>query len=92
MTPRILRRLRSAASERAGDSTPAPPAGEHGPAMVAKLTGGPQSGRTIEVSAVEGRPPKTVDVDGAGGVRSRYVLAEWEQSGHSADYSFLYDV
>jgi hypothetical protein len=62
-----------------------------GPTIVATLTGGPLAGTTMEVPAVEGRPPKTLDADGDGG-RVRYGLDEWEQSGHSAVYSFLYVV
>jgi hypothetical protein len=62
------------------------------PLIKARLLDGPLSGTTTEVAAVEGRPPKTIDVDGPGDGRSRYCLAEWEQSGHSAAYSFLYEV
>ncbi len=58
---------------------------------MAKFTDGPLSGSTREVTAVEGRPPKTIDID-SGGHRLRYCLAEWEQSGHSAIYGFLYEV
>jgi hypothetical protein len=58
---------------------------------VAKLVDGPLSGSTREITAVEGRPPKTIDVD-FGGRMVRYCLAEWEQSGHSAIYGFLYEV
>lgn len=59
--------------------------------IVAKLADGPLSGSTREVTAVEGRPPKTIDIDHRG--RSiRYCLAHWEQSGQSALYEFLYDV
>ena len=63
-----------------------------GQMITAKLADGPMSGATTEVAAVEGRPPKTIEVDGPGDVRSRYCLAEWEQSGHSAVYTFLYQV
>jgi hypothetical protein len=63
-----------------------------GPIVAARLADGPAAGVTMEVIAVEGRPPKTVDVDGPEGARSRYCLAEWDQSGHTADYTFLYDV
>ena len=59
--------------------------------LVAKLADGPLSGSTREVTAVEGRPPKTIEID-FGGRRARYCLAEWEQSGHSAIYGFLYEV
>ena len=63
-----------------------------GPMIVARLADGPLSGTTTQVAAVEGRPPKTIDVGGAGDRTNRYCLAEWEQSGHSAVYSFLYEV
>lgn len=66
--------------------------GDSGPMIAAKLTDGPLAGRTVSVAAVEGRPPKTVDLDGPPGARSRYCLSEWQQSGHSATYSFLYEV
>ena len=45
----------------------------------------------MQVPAVEGRPPKTLDTASGGG-RVRYALEGWEQSGHSAVYSFLYEV
>lgn len=60
-------------------------------ALIAKLVDGPLSGSTRPVTAVEGRPPKTIDLD-FGDRRVRYCLAEWEQSGHSATYGFLYEV
>ena len=63
-----------------------------GPTITARMVDGPLSGTTTDVAAVEGRPPKTIDLDGPGEGRSRYCLAEWEQSGHSAVYSFLYEV
>jgi hypothetical protein len=59
--------------------------------LVAKLTDGPLSGSTQTVNAVEGRPPKTIDL-AFGDRQVRYCLAEWEQSGHSATYGFLYEV
>ena len=62
-----------------------------GPVITAVLADGPMSGTRIEVEAVEGRP-KTIDVDGPGDRRSRYCLSDWEQSGHRAAYSFLYEV
>ncbi len=58
---------------------------------MAKFTDGPLSGSTREVTAVEGRPPKTLDIE-FGDRRVRYCLAEWEQSGHLALYGFLYEV
>jgi hypothetical protein len=62
------------------------------PAVQALLEDGPLQGTTVEVEAVEGRPPKTVDVpDDKGGV-CRYCLAEWTQEGMTAAYTFLYAV
>jgi hypothetical protein len=58
---------------------------------VARLVDGPLSGATRSVVAIEGRPPKTIDVDFGDG-SLRYCLAEWEQSGHTATYGFLYKV
>lgn len=63
-----------------------------GSAITAVLTDGPSSGTTCDVTAVEGRPPKTIEVDGPGDRRNRYCLSDWEQSGHRATYSFLYEV
>jgi hypothetical protein len=60
-------------------------------AITAQLTDGPLEGRTIEAEPVEGRPPKTIDVDAADGT-CRYCLAEWQQAGQSAAYTFLYRV
>jgi len=65
---------------------------EGGPMITAMLIDGPLSGTTTPVAAVEGRPPKTIDVDQPGDARARYCLAEWEQSGHSAVYTFLYEI
>ena len=53
--------------------------------------GGPLTGRRIETEVVEGRPPKTIDVDTDDGGACRYCLAEWEQAGPTAVYTFLYD-
>ena len=63
-----------------------------GPTISARLIDGPLSGKRIDVLPVEGRPPKTIDVDSEGNGQSRYCLAEWEQAGHSAVYSYLYEV
>jgi len=49
-------------------------------------------GKSIEVEAVEGRPPKTIDVEADDGTTCRYGLAGWTQAGPSAVYSFLYPV
>jgi hypothetical protein len=70
------------------------PADEPAPApgvLVAQLSDGPLAGSTHEVTAIEGRPPKTIDVP-SGERTVRYCLAEWEQAGHTAVYGFLYDV
>jgi hypothetical protein len=69
----------------------APAAAPPGGLLIAELSDGPLEGSTREVSAVEGRPPKTIDI--VSGERTlRYCLAAWEQSGHTAVYGFLYDV
>jgi hypothetical protein len=65
---------------------------DRGPMITAMLGDGPLSGTESEIPAVEGRPPKTIDVPGPGGCAHRYCLADWEQSGHSAVYTFLYEV
>jgi hypothetical protein len=62
------------------------------PTIVAELGDGPLEGRRVDVEAVEGRPPKTVDVDAPDGATCRYCLAGWVQTGGSASYTFLYRV
>jgi hypothetical protein len=62
------------------------------PTITAELSAGPLEGRSIEVDVVEGRPPKTIDVGAADGSTFRYCLAQWEQAGRSAAYTFLYRV
>ena len=62
-----------------------------GKMLTARLADGPLAGSTREVTAVEGRPPKTIELE-VGDRRARYCLTEWEQSGRSAIYGFLYDV
>jgi len=59
--------------------------------LLAKFVDGPLSGSTRDVMAVEGRPPKTLDLE-FGDRTVRYCLADWQQSGHSATYGFLYEV
>jgi hypothetical protein len=49
-------------------------------------------GKTVEVEAVEGRPPKTIDVTDEKGGTWRYCLAQWTQEGMTAAYTFLYAV
>ena len=68
-----------------------PRSGKPTKTLVAKLNDGPLSGSTRDITAVEGRPPKTIDIE-FGDRTVRYCLAEWEQSGHSAIYGFLYEV
>ena len=41
---------------------------------------------------VEGRPPATLDLPSDDGPTVRYGLAEWNQAGSSAEYTFLYPV
>ena len=62
------------------------------PTIIAELNDGPLEGRSIEAEVVEGRPPKTIDVADADGGTCRYCLAQWEQAGGSAAYTFLYRV
>jgi hypothetical protein len=58
--------------------------------IVAVLEDGPLAGRRVEAEAVEGRPPKTLDLVADDGSTCRYCLAEWAQAGPSATYTFLY--
>jgi hypothetical protein len=62
------------------------------PTITAALDDGPLQGMRIETQVVEGRPPSTVDVPADDGSTCRYCLAEWTQSGSSAEYTFLYRV
>lgn len=57
----------------------------------ALLQDGPLKGTAVEVDAVEGRPPSTIEVPGETGA-FRYCLAEWTQEGMTAAYTFLYPV
>jgi hypothetical protein len=83
---------------RRSDSSPEPDeavgagGGGGAPIIVAELGDGPLEGRRVDVEAVEGRPPKTVDVDDDDGGTCRYCLAKWTQAGGSAAYTFLYRV
>jgi hypothetical protein len=61
-------------------------------AVRALLEDGPLRGKTVQVEAVEGRPPKTIDVPDEAGGTCRYGLAEWTQEGMTAAYTFLYAV
>jgi hypothetical protein len=60
--------------------------------MQAILIDGPLEGTKLDVEAVGGRPPSTLDVADANGGLVRYCLAEWTQEGMSANYSYLYPV
>jgi hypothetical protein len=68
------------------------PVREAGPTIIALLEGGPLAGRRLEAEIVEGRPPRTIDVEADDGGTCRYCLAEWAQAGPSAVYAFLYRV
>jgi hypothetical protein len=68
------------------------PSGDGAPTIIAELIDGPLEGRRVEAETVEGRPPKTVDVEATDGGTCRYCLAEWTQSGGTAAYTFLYRV
>jgi hypothetical protein len=49
-------------------------------------------GKTVEVEAVEGRPPITIDLPDEKGGACRYCLAQLTQEGMTAAYTFLYPV
>jgi hypothetical protein len=65
---------------------------ENRPTITAMLEDGPLGGSSIVAEVVEGRPPKTIDVPAGDGSTCRYCLADWAQSGRSANYTFLYRV
>src|SRR3954463_9206399 len=67
---------------------PTAPASEAGATIVALLEGG-LAGRRSGAEMGGARPPKTIDVDGDDGGTCRYCLAEWEQAGPTAVYTFL---
>jgi hypothetical protein len=67
-------------------------AGAGAPTSVAERGDGPLGGRRVDAEAVEGRPPKTIEVEADDGGACRYCLAEWNQGGASARYTFLYRV
>jgi hypothetical protein len=52
----------------------------------------PLKGKPVEVEPVEGRPPKTIDLQDEHDGTLRYCLSEWNQEGMTADYTFLYAV
>jgi hypothetical protein len=66
----------------------ATPVAEIGPT----IKDGPLKGSNIEADVVEGRPPKTIDAPADDRSTCRYCLADWAQSGRSAEYTFLYRV
>jgi hypothetical protein len=68
------------------------PRADLGPTISARLEDGPLAGSNIDAEVIEGRPPKTLDVPADDGTTCRYCLAEWVQSGRSAEYTFLYRV
>jgi hypothetical protein len=75
--------------EKPSEATPVP---DIGPTITATFSDGPLEGTSLEAEAVEGRPPKTIDVPADDGTTCRYCLAGWVQSGRSAVYTFLYRV
>ncbi len=46
--------------------------------------------KQVEMEPVEGRPPKTLAVTDEEGGTYRYGLADWNQEGMTAVYTFLY--
>ena len=68
----------------------APPR-QAGPTIIAPARGWTSGGPALEAE-VEGRPPRTIDVEADDGSTYRYCLAEWTQAGPSAVYTFLYPV
>jgi len=60
--------------------------------ITAQLTDGPLKGRRMQVGAVQGRPPVTLDVPGPDDGTCRYCLDALVQDGQSAIYAFLYKV
>ena len=68
-----------------------PTLAERAPTITATLVDGPLAGDTIETDAVEGRPPKVIDVPGEN-ESCRYCLAQWAQNGPPVLYTFLYHV
>ena len=91
-SPRHRRVLRALTGRSRADEPDRPPAVSGADEVVARLRDGPHKGEERRVRHVEGRPPKTLDVDAADGTTSRYCLAVWSQSGPTAVYTFLYEV
>jgi hypothetical protein len=46
----------------------------------------------MEADVTEGRPPTVIDVPAVDGSMCRYCLADLNQNGSSARYTFLYHV
>ena len=59
--------------------------------MTALFEDGPVAGTRMRVAPVEGRPPKTIDVEDDGNTY-RYCLDAWTQQGWNASYTFLYQL
>jgi hypothetical protein len=75
------------------ETSKAPASGHQvGTTITAELDDGPLRGTRIEAHVVEGRPPSTIDVPADDGSTCRYCLAQWSQTGPSAEYTFLYRV
>lgn len=47
-------------------------------------------GKRVEMEPVEGRPPKTITISDEEDGSYRYGLAEWNQEGMTAVYTFLH--
>jgi hypothetical protein len=55
----------------------------------ALLEDGAMQCETVALEAVEGQPPKTIDVADQKGGACRYGRAQWTQEGMTAAYTFL---
>ena len=88
----IARRPRSRGTSDSPGGTDLPRSPNGAPMVTALLEDGPLAGARIGVEVVEGRPPKTLDLDESDGNTCRYVLSRWVQHGPEARYSYLYRV
>jgi hypothetical protein len=70
----------------------ADPGHEVAATVTAELNDGPLRGKRVEAQVIEGRPSSTIDVPSDDGSTCRYCLAQLNQSGRSAVYTFLYRV
>lgn len=59
--------------------------------MRALLKDGPLKGTAVDIDAIEGRPPTTIEVSGETATY-RYCLEQLNQEGMTAAYTFLYPV